>query len=174
MTDLKRWLPLYKLAPMHTDQPEISFYVRDGKREVTTRVYGLTRATPTEGAPTNNVPQPLLVLHKYLDSLDCPDSKPWTQAYVEVLLWPYQYVSNNAIQWPQDWPALDSAHALKRGTSYSIFFNGDALANLQHFEEIRKGSGGIELGGKKWDMAFRRVLPSQPVWLKALQATRTK
>ena len=174
VTDVKRWLPLYNLEPIHTDQPEISFYVRTAKRQVVTRVYGLTQTTPTEGAPTNKVPQPLLVLHKYLDSLDYPDSKPWTQAHVEVLLWPYQYKSNNAIKWPPAWPALDSDHALRRGSTYSIFFAGDALADLENFERIRKDSAGIEIGGKKWDMAFRRVLPSQPVWLNAFQAIKPK
>ena len=179
---LKHWKNFYSLRPNVTDQPEARFYVRDGVRELVTGVYGLT-ATVTKlpaytvfsgGDKPDRVPDELLELHRYLCSVDYPDSKEWSPKYVEVMIWPYEYAPDASIIWPKDWPALDSERSLKRGSSYSIFLDGSALPELRKFLQTRKDKGAVEIGGKKWAVSVREVFPSEPVWRKAFQGAKEK
>ena len=64
LKDLKHF---YSLLPHVTDQPEALFYIRDGGRELTTRVYGLKAADtvlPDKRKP-EAVPEQLIELHKF-------------------------------------------------------------------------------------------------------------
>jgi hypothetical protein len=96
LKDLKRF---YNLAPHITDQPEALFYIREGEREWSTRVYGLKAAgtklpaytvLPDKRKP-DTVPEALIELHKFLCEFDYSDSKDWTPRYLEVMIWPYEY-----------------------------------------------------------------------------------
>jgi hypothetical protein len=101
-----------------TDQPTAFFYVRAGDRELTTSVYGLAISdaglppgaelhSPREAAP----PQGLLEFHRWLSQIDYPRSREWVPKYVEVMLWDYSYAPDRSIQWPSQWPSLDSERA---------------------------------------------------------------
>ncbi len=76
----------YDIAPNVTDQPEAMFYLRDGQREATTTVYGLTasdtRVTPYTEFPTGPEPvippQELLELHRWFCDLEFPEGQEWT------------------------------------------------------------------------------------------------
>jgi len=192
LSELKKWLTptvdlkdlkhFYSLMPHVTDQPEALFYIRDGERELTTRVYGLKAAgtklpaytaLPDKRKP-DAVPEQLIGLHKFLCAVDYPDSKEWTPRYVEVMIWPYEYAPDASITWPKDWPGLDSKRSFKRGDSYSIFLDGGILPELQKFLRTRKEKGSVEIGGKKWAASFRPVFPSEPVWRKALNSSQEK
>jgi hypothetical protein len=179
LKDLKR---SYTLLPHVTDQPEALFYLRDGERELTTSVYGLKAAGTKLPAYTvlpgkqkpDAAPDELLELHKYLCTVDYPDSQEWTPRYLEVMIWPYEYAPDASIVWPKDWPGLDSKRSFKRGDSYSIFLDGSALPELRKFLKSRKEKGAVEIGGKKWAVSFRAVFPSEPVWRKALESANQK
>ena len=158
------------------------FYVRDGERELVTRVYGL-KAPGTKlgdsyvrsgGRKQDNVPGELRELHNYLCSIEYHDSKEWSSKYVEVMIWPYEYAPDTSIVWPKDWPALDSDRSRKRGDSYSIFLDGTVLPELQRFLQTRKEKGAVEIGGKKWAVSFRPVFPSEPIWKKAFEGAKEK
>jgi len=179
LKDLKRF---YSLMPHVTDQPEALFYIRDGERELTTRVYGLKAAgtklpaytvLPDERKP-DAVPEQLIELHKFLCAVDYPDSKEWRPRYVEVMIWAYEYAPDASITWPKDWPGLDSKRSLKRGDSYSIFLDGGLLPELQKFLQTRKEKGAVEIGGKKWAVSFRAVFPGEPIWRKAFESSQKK
>ena len=172
---LKDLKPSYNIRPGVTDQPEAMFYFRDGNREVATSVYGLmppgTKLPAfTEYLRTDNAiipPDELLKLHKWLCEFDYANSKEWTPKYVEVMLWDYSYAPEASIQWPKDWPSLNSDRAFKRGDSYSIFLDGSLIPKLREFLATRKQKGAVKIDGKKLAVSTRFVFPGEPTWRKA-------
>jgi len=175
---LKDLKPGYNIRPNATDQPEAMFYLRDAEREVATSVYGLMASGTTlpaytefPGGPKATAPpDELLKLHKWLCKLDYPDSKEWTPKYVEVMLWDYSYAPEASIQWPQDWPSLNSDRAIKRGDSYSIFLDGALLPKLREFLASQKEKGAVEIEGKKMAASYRFTFPGERAWRKAFAA----
>jgi len=172
---LKGWKTFYDLRPNVTDQPETMFFLRDGSRELATRVHGLMTTDtelpahfvfPSDQKP-DVVPKELLELHKRLCSTDYPESKEWHPKYVEVMIWPYEYAPDASIVWPKEWPGIDSQRSMKRGDSYSIFLDGVLLPELRKFLETRQEKGAVEIAGKKWAVSWRLVFPSEPLWRNA-------
>jgi len=108
--------------------------------------------------------------HKALVDYAAPDAKPWVPLYIEVLLWSYSYAPDASIVWPGKWPNLDSPRTRKRGDSYSIYLDGTELQSLKEFVATRKEKGAVELSGKKFSIAYRYALPSEPVWMKAFNS----
>ena len=175
---LKDFKCSYNLLPYVTDQPEALFYLRDGDHALATRVYGLKVAGTKLSAHTvlpgkqkpDALPDELVELHKFLCAVDYSDSQEWTPRYLEVMIWPYKYAPEVSIDWPKDWPGLDSKRSFRRGDSYSIFLDGSVLPELQKFLRSQKEKGAVEIGGKKWAVSFRSVFPSEPLWRKAFSA----
>src|SRR5262245_20654452 len=172
---LKDLKPGYNIRPNVTDQPEAEVYVRAGGREVATSVYAL-RAAGTNlpgltelpgGSKATGPPAELLKLHKWLCELDYPNSKEWTPKYVEVMVGDYSYAPDASIRWPQDWPALNSDRAIKRGDSYSIFLDGSLLPKLREFLATQKPKGAVEIEGKKMAASYRFTFPGERAWRKA-------
>lgn len=165
----------YDIRPNVTDQPEAMFYLRDGERVVVTTVYGLMAPgtklpgyfTAPESQEASRPPDELIKLHKWLCELDYPHSKEWTPKYVEAMLWDYSYAPDASIQWPKDWPALDSERAIQRGRMYSIFLDGAQLPELRAFLASRNAKGAVEIGGKKMAAAYRFTFPSERAWREA-------
>lgn len=172
---LKALLPAYNIRPNVTDQPEAKFYFRREDSQVTTRVYGLMAAetelpaytTFPDGPQPTVPPKELLDLHKWLCAIDFPNSVEWTPKYVEVMFWDYSYAPAPSIYWPKDWPTLDSDRVIKHGDIYSLFLDGSLLPRLREFLVGQKEKGAVELGGKKWAVAYRSAFPSEPLWRKA-------
>jgi hypothetical protein len=173
---LKDLKPRYNMAPKVTDQPTAMFYLRDGERARTSRVYGLKAPgtklpayTVFPDAPKPDVPPvELRKLHKRLYRGEFPKSEAWAPKFIEVLLWDYSYAPEPSIVWPKEWPSLESDRAVQRGDSYSIFLDASLLPKLQEFRASRKPRGAVELGGKKWALSARYVFPGEPIWRKAL------
>ena len=180
---LKGLKPWYNIRPNVTDQPEAMFYLCDGDRQITSRVYGLTiegmkspPSTAYPDAPEPDVPPiELSKLHKWLSGLDFRQSKEWTPKYVEVMLWDFSYAPDPSIKWPKQWPSLDSDRTLKRGNDqYSVFLDGAMLPKLREFLATRKEKGAVELAGKKFAVSYRRTFPGEPIWMAAFYAAAEK
>jgi hypothetical protein len=176
---LKNLKSHYNVNPNVTDQPTSMFYIRQGGKAVATRVYGLM-APETEpgssfraadGRAPDKVPTELLQLHARLCSLDFAKRIEWTPQYLEVMLWDYSYAPEESIHWPKEWPSLDSARAIKRGDSYSIFLDANLLPQLRDFLATEKDKGAVEVGGKKLAAAYRFAFPSEPIWRQAFDTT---
>ena len=114
--------------------------------------------------PEQRPPAALADAHKIFCALDFPESKEWVPKYVEVMLWDYSYAPQPSIQWPKKWPGLESPRAMKRGDAWSIFLDGTEIPALRAFVHERQEKGAVELGGKKWAIAFRYTFPSEPMW----------
>lgn len=167
----------YNLAPNVTDQPETEIYLNLNGRLVVTTVYGLMvprtqlpAYTVMPGSqPLDSLPGSLRGLYEYLIQLKFAEAKPWQPAYIEVMVWGYSYAPDKSIHWPKEWPGLDSPDTVKRGDAYSIFLPGADIEKLRNFLNTRKQKGAVEIGGKKWAVAFRYAFPSEPVWMRAFR-----
>lgn len=178
---LKEW---YSLASA-TDQPIASFFLRPVVRANPTIVeaYALdfpdrpSRAVAIEKKlhPRNKqdeVPEQIISLDNYLWGFDIPSCPVWQPQYIEVMIWPFKYAKTAPVTWPSDWPGIDSERTIVRHEdSYSIFLDGAKLPELEKLlAPIFKGDGGaLLLGGKKWAVAYRPVVPSEPVWRDAFE-----
>jgi len=167
----------YNLAPNVTDMPETKIYLSLNSRTTVTSVYGLmapkTQLPAYTVMPANQTPAPLpeslRSLYDYLVGLKFADAKPWQPAYIEVMAWGYSYAPDKSIHWPKEWPGLESPDTIKRGDAYSIFLPGADIAKLRSFLNTRKEKGAVEIGGKKWAVAYRYAFPSEPVWMRAFR-----
>jgi hypothetical protein len=172
LQDLK---PGYNIRPNATDLPEAMFYLQHGEREVATLVYGLMAPgtklpayTAFPDAPKATVPpDELLKFHKWLCELEHAKSEEWTPKNVEVMLSDYSYAPEASIQWPKDWPSLNSDRAIKRGNSYSIFLDGSLLPKLREFLATQKPRGAVEVEGQKMSASYRFTFPGERAWRKA-------
>jgi hypothetical protein len=171
---LKRY---YDLTPSVTDQPETKIYLDLDGQAFVTSVYGLRvfdTKLPAYASSGGNqkpdaLPKAIKDLHAYLTSLCFADAKPWEPLYVEVMIWGYDYASDESIHWPKEWSGLESPGTFKRGDSYSIFLPGTQIPRLRAFLKTQKEKGAVEIGGKKWAVSFRYTFPSEPVWSKAFR-----
>lgn len=176
--DLKTF---YNRHPGISDQPESCFYLATSKNPFTVSVYGLVDSDQIQAPAASPggqrrqpdaLPAELVQLHKQFVNLDFKESRPWSPKYVELMLWPYDYAKEPFVQWPPGWPGLASDRAIKRGDSYSIFFDGALLPKLAEFlgkMHTRAGDSAVKLDGKKWSASARLTFPSEPVWSKAFQ-----
>jgi hypothetical protein len=178
---LKQW---YSLTHA-TDQPIASFFLRAGTEvdPVIVEAYGLN--LPGQHSvimdlekkrypemKRDELPQGLVSLDDYLGSFDAPACPVWQPQYIEVMIWPFDYAKTSPVTWPSDWPGLDSERTMARhDNQYSIFLDGAKLPDLEKLlAPIFKGDGGaLLLGGKKWAVAYRPVIPSEPIWREAFE-----
>lgn len=166
--------PRYSLARV-TDMPTARLFLDLGQgAPVTTEVYGLVarddRAPASSTKPDpDSPPVSVLLLHEYLAGLRCEGGTTWTPAYVEVLLWPYEYAPDESIDWPRHWPGLTSPNAVARGDAYSIYLPGTSLKELGQLLASLKPKGALKVDGRKWAVSYRYVFPSEPVWSKAFK-----
>jgi len=166
--DLK---PSYELTSS-TDQPEAKFYLSDRKRVLVSSVYGLASTSNSSrdrfaAAEKTGVPRELLIFYRWLLEIDSPQRKVWTPKYVEVMFWDYSYAPQPSIDWPHDWPSLESDQAFKRGDSFSIFLDGRLQPQLVAFLATRSEKGAVKIGGKKMAASYRYTFPGEPTWRKA-------
>lgn len=156
-----------------TDQPTAALYFANATQVWAASVYGLSCRYAAPPAPMNPKgdaapPAELFSVHKALCALDYPASREWRPRYVEVMLWDYSYAPQPSVIWPKEWPGLNSPRAMKRGDAYSIFLDGSELPRLRAFAATQKEKGAVELGAKKWALAYRYTFANEPVWRKAL------
>ena len=169
----------YNLAPNVTDMPETMIYLNPNGKEMVTTVYGLqTQETHSasntvfSGGPSpDKLPEVLRSLYSYLVALKFSDARQWQPRYVEVMIWDYSYAPDRSIHWPKERPGLESPQTFKRGDSYSIFMPATEAPNLSNFLKKRKEKGAVEIGGRKWAVAFRYTFPSEPVWAAAFRGS---
>jgi hypothetical protein len=170
------WESHYNLAYNVTDLPKTLLYLGFEDEIIKTNIYGLYyEGTTIPGYTVFNessqeevsLPNSLKTFYEFLVDFDIEESEIWIPKYIEVMIWPYEYAPQKSLIWPADWPSFDSEKIIKRrGGSYSIFIEGEKFEELKNFLSKRKPKGAVEIGGKKWAVAYRFTFPSEPIWRK--------
>lgn len=153
------------LRPGWTDQPVSYFFLDVDGHKLATTVYGLGRSTnfdeamPVARDGGDALPANIRALHQYLSAFHIETARKWIPEQLEVMIWDYSHAPDASVQWPAGWPGLNDPNTLKRGDAYSIFLPGTQEDALIAFLATQNEKGAIQLGGKKWSAAYRRVFP---------------
>lgn len=141
-----------------SDQP--SSYLFDFRSNQAVMAYGAV--SRRHSISTEN--DPLLPMINLLRGFRQDDAEPWFPAFIEVMIWPYEYAPEESIIWPSDWPGIDDARTEERGDAFSLFFPSARREELFAFLETRRERGAIEIGGRKWAASLRYPFPGEEHW----------
>ena len=157
--------PWYNLAPGVTDLPVTFLYVKAGRSISKIRITGPAVPSVPTGVEPDVVPDKVREFRELLKSLTRTDGVPWTPRYLEVILVPYEYAPDASVYWPKKWPGLQSNRTIQHGKEYSIFMDWQQKDELVAFLRARKEKGAVVIGGRKWGVYTRPVIPGEPAWL---------
>jgi len=158
----------YDLAPTVTDLMTTELIVSEGKRSKQVMVYGYAPGgwkppastsfyDPT--AKADRLPREVGRISRLLIALKPAHEVVWAPRYGEVMIWPYEYSPDEPLDWPAHWPALTSPMAFQRGDDWSLILPGSELPALEAFVAQLGERQAIRLGGKKWAISYRPVMP---------------
>lgn len=142
-----------------TDQPYHNLFLGRGGPLSLVSVYG-ARFDPSA------VPPPVAAANARLAAFDHPGAHTWLPERIEVMIWPYEYAPDASIDWPADWPGLNSEHAVRRGDAYSIFVPAADRQRLIAFLGTRRERGAVRIGGRKWAASIRLPFPMERMWMR--------
>jgi hypothetical protein len=114
-------------------------------------------------------PPEILQVYDYLTGFSHKGAIPWSPAYLEVMIWPYEYAPDKSIIWHKGWPDTKSKSSIKRGDGYSIFLPYKYRQAFRDFMKTRKQKGAVVINGKKWAVATRIPFPHEIAHNRALQ-----
>lgn len=113
------------------------------------------------------IPAPVRAINARLAAFDHPRARPWLPERIEVMIWPYEYAPDASIDWPADWPGLDSPQAVSRGENgYSLYLPGSEYRRLIAFLQTRRERGAVRIGGRKWAASVRFPFPMERMWMR--------
>lgn len=157
-------LPLkgYYQATYGTDQMQSFLFIFSGARPFYISTYGSLDNPDTR----SKFPDEITAAYDRLLSFTHPRATDWLPRSVEVMISPYEYAPDSSIQWPKDWPGLDSPTTVKRGDEdFSLYIPSEQLERLRAFLATRHPRGAIEIGGKKWSASTRFPFPHEKLWM---------
>jgi len=142
-----------------TDQPTsvLIFWMPGPSGNKKISVYGPLRGLSTR---PEGLPEVLWSALRSLLSYDNPKAAPWTPAYVEVMLWPFDY-AKESLDWPAAWPDLNDSKTVKHNTLYSIYIGSSHLEEIRAFRARLKPTQAVKLNNKKWAMEIRFPFPHE-------------
>lgn len=159
---ITQWKQRYELS-QSTDQPNNELTIYLGKKYRKIRVYGnLKDKEEAQG----KAPADLLKLFDQLTKYDHPDAKPWLPEKMELMFWPYEYAPQKSLEWPKDWPDLNSPETIKRASLYSVFFPSNKMTELRTILKKMKPKGAILINGRKMALSTRVPFPNEKIWMK--------
>lgn len=146
----------YDLAQM-TDQPTESFTVQsDFGGLYSVGVYGsLAHDEDVRAA----APEALVEAFDLMTTYSHPDAERWLPEKFEVLLWPWD--TSDAVEWPSDFPQLDSPFAVQRETVISLYVD---TSEYERFVGLARGANALRLDGETYAISVRWPFPHEVVW----------
>jgi hypothetical protein len=152
----------YDIALM-TDQPTQSFVVatEDGLKRVT--VYGSLMDSEVRDA----APEAVVDAYDFIASYENADAEPWLPTHFEVIVWPWD--TSDAVDWPEDFPQLDSPFAVERSEVTSLYVEMD---EYERFIELVRGESALRLDGDTYAFSVRMPFPHEVVWPFSPDATQ--
>ena len=111
------------------------------------------------GAERDTLPPEFDRICKRLMALRLYNTVPWRPRYLEVIIWPYEYSPEAPLPWPAKWPGLQSPMAFPQGDQVSLILPGSEEKALQELLARRGEKQAVAIGGKKWAIEYRPVMP---------------
>jgi len=146
----------YDLALM-TDQPSETFTVAGefgGLKQV--GVYGSLQHDEEVRAAS---PDALVEAFDLMTSYEHPDAELWLPEKFEVVIWPWD--TSGAVDWPADFPQLDSPFAVERESVTSMYVD---TSEYERFTALVEDAGAVRLDGETYAVSVRWPFPHEVVW----------
>jgi len=137
------------------------------KRIVIYGPLGLVRTR--HGAKFQLLPPILREILEYLSTFDAWSPSVWIPDYIEVIIWPYDYFTEEDVIWPKDWPDLNDSRTLTRGDKHSLFIEKSKYKDLMSLLSSRRDGQGLRISGKAWAVTTRFPFPQEQIWLDIKQ-----
>lgn len=174
MASLNKLEKHYSLSN-YSDQPTVELhyfneeYVKQTGALIKRTIYGRLSA---ESKDREKAPPEFTEIYEYLTNYTHKKALPWSPAYLEVMVWPYEYAPDESINWPSNWPDTKSESTIQRGESFSIFLPYSEKEKFIKFIQTRKEKGAVLINGRKWAVSTRIPFPHEIAHNKALQPTQ--
>jgi len=137
------------------DQPTYTInYLKDTISRIT--VLGSVNSRPNR----KSIPDKFLSVHDYITNFDTDKSSTWIPDKIEVLLSDYSHSPDTPIEWPTEWPDLNSsATRMQNGYATSIFLDKKYFKQLTKLLKQRKEKQAFEINDKKYFVGYRFPIP---------------
>ncbi|MBY0481100.1 MAG: hypothetical protein K2Q21_07080 [Chitinophagaceae bacterium] len=105
-------------------------------------------------------PSQVLNIHNFILNFDAEKSIKWIPDRIEIMLSDYSHSPDIPIQWPTNWPNLNSPDTRKQGSYVtSIFLEKKYLNQLTELLKKRREKQAFEINGKKYFIGYRFPIP---------------
>jgi len=145
-----------------TDQPTNILFVRHNNRVRKINIYGNLNNKDVR----TKAPKAFLTIFDRIIAYKSESAKTWLPEKIEIMIWPYEYAPEGALQWPKNWPDINDSNTKKRRETYSIFLDSSLLKELKIFMSKLKQEQAVLINGKKWAISYRYPFPSESEWMR--------
>lgn len=140
---------------MATDNPSYSVFVKLDTL-VRVSVYGYISSKEYR----KRFPLQILKIHDFILNFDADKYMKWVPDKIEVMLSDYSNSPDIPIQWPTNWPDLNSPYTKKQqGYVKSIFLDKKYFSQLTKLIKKRREKQAFEINGKKYFIGYRFPIP---------------
>ncbi|WP_299396991.1 hypothetical protein [Pelagibius sp.] len=151
--------------------PTNELYVWVDGRRTRVDVYGVLRSDTNNPRSDEWAPYLDRPPAAYLRAFDAivsfaPEASPWLPERVEVMIWPFEYSREEPLAWPADWPPFESAERAIGSELHRLYLPASEFQRLQRLIKEMSPSQAVELGGRKWSIAYRFPFPNESTWMR--------
>jgi hypothetical protein len=138
-----------------TDNPSYSVWVNLDTL-VRVSVYGYISSKEYR----KRFPLQVLKIHDFILNFEADNSTRWIPNKIEVMLSDYSHSPDTPIQWPANWPDLNSPDTRKKeGYVTSIFLDKKYISQLTKLIKKRREKQAFEINEKKFFIGYRFPIP---------------
>ena len=108
-----------------------------------------------------NIPQQLSKVYQVVMNFDDDDAVSWIPDKIEIMLSDYSHSPEVPLQWPTNWPDLNSPETVTRqGGVISIYLDKKYFTDLKKLLKKRKEKQAFEINARKFYAGYRFPLPN--------------
>lgn len=158
ITDTLMNQPEFIEASTSSDQPMNSLLLNfDALKQIS--VYGNIQTKESEAR--KQTPKEFLTVYDNIKNFEDNNALDWLPDNIEVMLTDYSHSQETPVQWPKNWPNLESESTLKRNESlYSLYLPN---VNFEEFISLiskMKEKQAVEINGRKFSVSYRFPFPN--------------
>ena len=148
----------YVEASSWTDQPtNILLLNFDTAKQIS--VYGNLDKKDKE--TRKQTPKDFLTVYDNIKKFESKKAKEWLPDNIEIMLTDYSHSPEKPIEWPENWPNLESESTVERSESlYSLYLPKENFEDFIELISNLKEKQAVEINGKKFSVSYRLPYPN--------------
>ena len=143
-------------ATYSTDQPSYVLQIN-----LDTLKYFSVYGSINNKADRKNIPKQLRTVYDFMINFEDDKSNTWLPDKIELVLSDYSNSPDVSLEWPKDWPDLNSSETvIRRDGVTSIYLKKKYFDKLVSLLKKRKEKQAIKISGKKFYVGYRLPVPN--------------